>query len=86
MPDRGLENASIQLWGAIRSLLRAGQDSLSPEDHEAMCEEVDRHVCAASDSIPPHLEERMSRVVRQMRATTSYDDDGPTLVGEELAG
>lgn len=86
MPDNRshLEDASIKIWGTIRSLLKAGQDTLPPEEHQAICEEVDRYVKSASDSIPPHLEHKLGRVVRQMKATTLYDDEEPTLVGMEL--
>ena len=80
--EPGLADAARKQWGALRGLLKHRAKTASPEKTLEEIAEVERHMKSAADTIPPHLEGRLSALMRQMRATTTlYDeDDEPTLI------
>lgn len=85
MDDKPLAEVATRQWGAIRSLLKhikgEQEPCMSEEEVEETKRLIEKHVQSAADTIPPHLEAQMGRVIRQMRSTTLYEeDDEPTLV------
>ena len=69
-------------WGAVKSLLKYTQGRMTREQHQSSVNEIQKHVKSAGDSIPPHLEEKLGIIMRQMYSTTNVDDE-MTLVPED---
>lgn len=80
-----MKDSAEKQWGAVRGILKVAKRVLPENEHEQAIANVEKHISNASDSIPPHLEKELGRVMRQMYATTSCEDDEPTLIFENLA-
>lgn len=79
--EEGLEGVAARQWGAIRRLLRYGRGSMDPSRHREVSKKVEEHVVSATGSMSEEQQKTLSHLVRQMQATTCFDDDDePTLV------